>query len=65
MSETLKVGRVRKIQSSYLHHPPYSFSFKRVLITISASVFSHIFMELNSECFLKNISVRETGQFSH
>jgi hypothetical protein len=65
MLKTLRGGRVRKIQSGELHHPPYYFSFKRVVLTISESVFSHNFIELNSACFLKNISVREPGKFSH
>ena len=43
MSVTLGVGRMRKIHSDELYHPPYSFSFKLFPVTISASVFSHFF----------------------
>lgn len=65
MLVTLRVGRMRKIQSGELYHPPNSLSFKLLPVTISASVFSHNFTELNSVYFLKSISAREREKFPY
>jgi len=60
MFET-RVRGVKRIQTGELYCPPCCFSFKCVLIIISASVFPSEFYRMEFHVFPKDISDKETG----